>query len=321
MYPNPLLSPTLQNSNKFSGKSTNLNSQSSVQHKSTFQLETGQSNFFSGSKSGVNDPLSKYRKSYTEAQIAANRTKELKSSWGILANNERKAVGEAIYAAAKEGNADELLELVEPWFAHPVLNDYFGDNRNLTPLMIASLRGNIECVKLLAAQPGIEINKGDRLFKQTALYLASFNGNVDIVELLCSLPRIDINKESSTGKTPLSIAYEYYKFECVQILVTQPGIELTVQLATYHGPLLQYASMRGDIKTVELLCSLTDIYLGEQAYKQACDYYNGSDKNDRIIKIRKIIYEAELKQKGGKRKRTYKKRPKKTKKRKSRKQK
>ena len=55
------------------------------------------------------DPLYKYRRSYTEAQIAANRAKELKLSWGILAKNERKEVGEAMFAAAENGDAAELL--------------------------------------------------------------------------------------------------------------------------------------------------------------------------------------------------------------------
>ena len=136
-----------------------------------------------------------YRRSYTEAQKVANRSKVAP-----------EGTGEAIYAAAEKGDSAELLKLVEPRFAHPVLNDYSGGGGDWTPLIIASCDGYIECVKILVAQPGIEINKGARSDQSTALYWASCNGHVEIVELLCSQPGIDCNKTDKYGDTPHSIA-------------------------------------------------------------------------------------------------------------------
>ena len=157
------------------------------------------------------DPLAKYRRTYTEDQIAANRVKVLKSSWGLLVKNDRKEVGEAIYAAAEKGGEFELLNIVEPWFAHTVLNDYSGgDGGNLTPLMTAYKYGHIECVRVLVAQPGIELNKGHRDYQSTVLLYASWNGHVDIVELLCSLPGIDCNKADTNGYAPHSHACSVY---------------------------------------------------------------------------------------------------------------
>ena len=137
----------------------------------------------------------KYRRSYIEAHIAANRAKVAP-----------KGTSKTIFAAAQKGDAVELLKLVEPWFAHPVLNDYSDGSGNWTPLMIASYCGRIECVRVLVAQPGIEINKGSREHQETALYWASLYGHVDIVELLCSLPGIDCNKANTVGNNPHSHA-------------------------------------------------------------------------------------------------------------------
>ena len=146
------------------------------------------------------DPLYKYRRSYTEAQIAANRAKVAP-----------KGAGRAMYAAAEKGDAAELLKLVEPWFAHPVLNDYSGGHGgDVTPLITASRDGHIECVRVLVAQPGIELNKGHREHQTTALLWASWQGHIDIVELLCSLPGIDCNKADRYGHTPHRKACDKY---------------------------------------------------------------------------------------------------------------
>ena len=151
------------------------------------------------------DPLAEYRRTYTEAQIEKNQAKKLEPSMGILAQDRGK-IAKAIYAAAEKGDSAELLKLVEPWFAHQVLNDYSGSHGKSTPLIAASFNGHIECVKILAAQPGIELNKGSYDNQRTALFLASSRCRVDIVELLCSLPDIDVNKKDAYDDTPYSTA-------------------------------------------------------------------------------------------------------------------
>ena len=72
--------------------------------------------------------LAKYRRTYTVAQIAAN-----------LAKVAPEGTDYAMYAAAEKGDATELLNLVELWFAHPVLNDCsgWGFTGDSTPLMVA----------------------------------------------------------------------------------------------------------------------------------------------------------------------------------------
>jgi ankyrin repeat protein len=159
------------------------------------KIEDLQKSRMEGRNKNKKDFLRDYTIEYTEDQIQENHDK-------VVDNNRARD----IYNAAEMGKATELLTLVEPWFAHPVLNKYGGLEKRWTPLMIASLNDEIECVKVLLAQPGIEINKGDRQTNQTALYLASFYGHDEIVKVLCSMPGIDVTKAHKNGSTPSSIA-------------------------------------------------------------------------------------------------------------------
>jgi hypothetical protein len=219
------------------------------------------------------DPLAKYRRSYADTQIAANKDKKA-----------REGTGEAIYGAAYIGDAAELLRLVKLWFANPVLNDYSG---HWTPLVGASVNGHIECVKILAAQPGIELNKGDRNNQSTALLCASSNGHVDIVELLCSQPAIDVNKADKNGDTPYSIACHDYK-----------GVDKEERTRKIRAILKK--------KNVPTYATYEP------------DPNQSDDDEDELEKAHMLDFGT---RRGGKRKRTYKKRPKKTKKGRSRKHK
>ena len=246
--------------------------------------------------------LNPYIKEYTDEEIAANRNKVPKkpgwNDWEFMPtgqirikNNERKDVVYAMYDAAEYGKAAELLKLVEPWFAHPLLNDYT-HYRRYTPLIIASIDGKDECVKILAAQPGIEINKVDDFFKRTALHWASKAGRIECVRALVVHPGIEINKGGDGNEsTALLLASRFGHVDIVELLCSQPAID--VNKANMYG---------------------------ETPYSEACRQYKGDDKEERTMKIRAILEQKGAK-KGGKRKRTYKKNPKKTKKDRSRKHK
>jgi ankyrin repeat protein len=194
-------------------------------------------------------PNNKYTKRYSQDQIAANKAKKFEGSgsWGLITTDERKRVGVAMFRAAASGDAVELQKLVEPWFANEVLNDYSGLEGHWTPLHIASLDGHIECVKILAAQPGIEINKSDSGEKATALYLASIRGHVDIVEFLCSLPGIDVNKAKNNGDTPYSDACLSYsgsdkeeRKSRIRTILQNKGAKLTRALAATIATVNEY---------------------------------------------------------------------------------
>ena len=231
--------------------------------------------------------LAKYRRTYTVAQIAAN-----------LAKVAPEGTDYAMYQAAEWGDATELLNLVELWFAHPVLNDCsgWGFTGDSTPLMVACWCGRIECVRVLVAQPGIELDKGSGYDQWTALLYASRFGHVDIVELLCSLPGIDCNKAGTdNGGTPYFWAGRSYsgsdkeeRIRKIRAILEAKGARLTE-----HD--LLCASMEGDVDLVQRISDLPDIdcnmaiTYGRHPHSDACVDYSGSDKKERTRKIRAIL--------------------------------
>ncbi|MBQ8900047.1 MAG: ankyrin repeat domain-containing protein, partial [Akkermansia sp.] len=80
---------------------------------------------------------------------------------------------------------------------------------------IAAERNRIECVKLLLAVPGIDVNKSD------ALHGAAGHGSTEIVKLLLAVPGIDINKKNYRNSTPLDETRWYgsrQHRECAKLL-------------------------------------------------------------------------------------------------------
>ena len=242
------------------------------------------------------DEVSKYRRNYTEDQIATNRTEVAP-----------EGTAEAIYTAAERGDVAGLQEIVEQWYANAVLNGLGGYNRWYTPLMAASSEGRFQCVCLLAAQPGIDINMISPKTRSTALYCASEYGHVNIVELLCSLPEIDVNVEDSWLRDlgePQSNAHELAcksilskefpdpkileRRRKIRAILEAKGVKLFAQdLSTF--------SRLGEVDTVRYICSLPGINVNHAArvtpYSCACSDFRGSEeeKTQRKRTIRKIL--------------------------------
>ena len=146
------------------------------------------------------DPLAKYKRVYSEELIADNRAKTAPASVGL-----------AIFEATRKGDADALLELVEQWFANSVLNEHGGETGEWTALTVAADKGHTECIRVLAAQPGIDINKSSRSNEYTPLLIASYGGHVEAVEVLCSLPGVLLDQPNRGGWTPSSHACDWYR--------------------------------------------------------------------------------------------------------------
>lgn len=73
-----------------------------------------------------------------------------------------------------------------------------------TPLQISCYQGNLDCVKVLLAHPGLEINRMTSE-RGTGLHLASQNGHTEIVKLLLQ-SNIDVTLEDPSGQTALELA-------------------------------------------------------------------------------------------------------------------
>ena len=159
-------------------------------------------------------------RAYSPADIAANKAKvapestHANGSWGILKQKtyNSKGVGQALYDAAFLNDVATLQRLGDEWFANDVLNWPNPNDNGWTPLIKAVYEGHVECIKVLAALPGIDINKGNNN-GSTSLHYATYYGHVECVRLLLGHPEIQVNKVGTSGgwknKTPLSLLGEW----------------------------------------------------------------------------------------------------------------
>ena len=157
--------------------------------------------------------------------------------------------------AASNGHSECVkLLLAAPGIDVNKTNEYYGG----TPLNRAAFNGRSECVKLLLAAPGINVNKAD-MHGNTPLYWAAYKGHSACVKLLLATPGIDVNKADKYGWTPLFWAADNGHSECVKLLLAAPGIDVNkAPTVTGSTPLLS-AAWNGHSECVKLLLAAPGI--------------------------------------------------------------
>lgn len=95
-----------------------------------------------------------------------------------------------------------------------------------TPLYWAVNYKMTECVKLLLAAPGINVNIPNGRHESTALHVAAKDGNAEYLKMLLAVPGIEVNKPDCVFLTPLHRAVRNNHIECVKLLLAAPGIEV-----------------------------------------------------------------------------------------------
>lgn len=93
-----------------------------------------------------------------------------------------------------------------------------------TPLHYATEQQDADCLKLLLAAPGIDVNGGDGSTGATPLILAAENGYTTSLQILLQAQGIDVNRAQRDGGTPLFLACQANQTECVQQLLEAQGI-------------------------------------------------------------------------------------------------
>jgi ankyrin repeat protein len=121
------------------------------------------------------------------------------------------------------------------------------DNKGNSPLLIASIYGNFECIQLL-----IEKNsKIDtvNIFGNTPILEASENGHIECVKLLIE-KGADVNYSNINTNTPLLEASKNGHIECVKLLI-EKGADLNYSNINGISPLI--ASIYDHIECVKFL--------------------------------------------------------------------
>ncbi len=142
-----------------------------------------------------------------------------------------------LYAAARDGNAEKLRQLLS---AGANVNWANTAENNNTVLIVAINQGHDNCVRILLDEQGIDINKTDKDGNTPLLWAATY-GRREAMRLLLAERRIDVNMADKWGYTPLHSAALNGHTECVRLLLASPEINVNKE-DKYDQTPLQYAN-------------------------------------------------------------------------------
>ena len=127
---------------------------------------------------------------------------------------------------APRGNADPGTTRTEHPETSPLFDAKDVNPDGLPPLILAAKFGNLDQLRTLLKQPGVDIDQVDSRFGSTAMMFAAKAGNLDVVEFLLAM-RADVNfRNPKNGNTPLMYASVAGKLDVVNVLLKRSGIRL-----------------------------------------------------------------------------------------------
>ena len=107
-----------------------------------------------------------------------------------------------------------------------------------SPFIIAACNGNVEDVKILLSEDGMDINQKTDEDGYTALYYASLFGHIDIVNLLLQHKNVKINQQADhNGSTALHTASYNEHTEIVRTLLNHSDIDVNIKNNNGNTPL------------------------------------------------------------------------------------
>ncbi|KAJ5678666.1 Ankyrin repeat-containing protein [Penicillium macrosclerotiorum] len=163
--------------------------------------------------------------------------------------------GSPVFAAAIWNLVEILQELLSVGRASDMI--LTSEELDLTPLSLASWRGNEAAVELLLTIEEVDVNSRDS-FGQTPLSYAAANGNQAVVKLLLATEGVDVNSIDDNSHTPLSYAAANGHQAVVRLLLATEGVDVNLTDDNGQSPLLLAAKKR-HTAVVELLLETDDI--------------------------------------------------------------
>ena len=124
------------------------------------------------------------------------------------------------------------------------LSDVNSLRKGNSPLHISAINGHCDCLRILMALKGININLKNKdgisfLTFNTPLHFAVLSKNVEAVKLFLSEKTIDVNCKNLKGHTPLHLAAREVLEEIVKVLLDDPRIIITCYTTVFSKNLQQ----------------------------------------------------------------------------------
>ena len=117
----------------------------------------------------------------------------------------------------------------------------------------AATAGNLDCVRELAEDPGVDVNWADKEMKRTPLYRASGHNWPAIVEYLLRNPRTLVNQQMAEGASPFFIACQGGWKDIVILLLADPRVDVELPDDHNSSPLWHELTLAGDVNRGLLL--------------------------------------------------------------------
>ena len=122
------------------------------------------------------------------------------------------------------GKVEEVRKALEEG-ADPNTTD---GEREITCLMVALEKNQVEVVDLLISCPAIEVNAKDPI-NRTALHFACWKGDVAMLSKLLAVPGLLFNERMDRGRTPIMAAIKFGRPDAVRLMAAMAEVDLDVK--------------------------------------------------------------------------------------------
>ncbi len=175
--------------------------------------------------------------------------------------------GLVMYCILKQEDGVSILKmLLEFGMDADIWGQGQGRINERTGLMVASMMGNVECVRLLLQHGAKTLYREGGDMGETALSLAAFRGHTEVISLLLAAGA-DVNDIDNSGDTPLHNAVMNGKIDTVQELVKH-GASVNMPDEEGRGPLVM--ALLGDC------LGMTDYLLTAGADVNGTEHFTGT---------------------------------------------
>lgn len=174
-------------------------------------------------KHGADKNLCDSHHNFPQALAAAKGNQEISELLGF----ERTSINNDLFNACWHGDAEKAIELLNQGADITISNEL-----GMTVLYAAAWIGNVAIVQELFKNPGIKINRANKMghtpLHATVLNISHININdcLEVIEILLA-QGANINKKDIQGKTPLHIAAEMKHEKIVRFLLDK-GADISI---------------------------------------------------------------------------------------------
>lgn len=207
----------------------------------------------------VCQPKSRHGKPAVEQYITMFRKRPCKSEW-CYSYQQRSREFLADYRLIHEVMPTTSCAIAAIKYKDPNVSLWFrscanSTSQGITPLMVASARGNSQAVELQLRGANANPNLQSQGWRETALHFAAKNGHVEVIKMLVQ-HRALLETPNRFGRTPLHAAIRSNSVEGVSgLLAAGTNVEQVVQKPSTRSevPALLYAVYLQHVRIAEIL--------------------------------------------------------------------